>query len=136
MAAKAHEKTDATTKTVAGLYAFGVPQSQIADYIGIDSNTLRKYYSDEMKEAKAGANGKVAKFLFHAASGQALEDGAQYGDCLRAAMFWAKTQMKWRERTDINHTSDDGSMSPKPAITAVDAIEAAKQYQKIMGKDE
>jgi len=27
-------------------------------------------------------------------------------------------------------------MSPKPAITAVDAIEAAKQYQKIMGTDE
>jgi len=136
MAAKAHEKTDATTKTVVALYSFGVPQSQIADYVGIDSNTLRKYYLPEMKMAKTGANGTVAKFLFNAASGNALEDGAQYGDCLRAAMFWAKTQMKWRERTDINHTSDDGSMSPKPAITAVDAIEAAKQYQKIMGKDE
>jgi hypothetical protein len=51
-------------------------------------------------------------------------------------MFWAKTQMQWREKQDINLTSSDGSMSPKPAITAVDAIEAAKQYQKIMGKDE
>ena len=136
MAAKAHEKTDATTKTVVALYSFGVPQSQIAGYIGIDSNTLRKYYLPEMKVAKTGANAKVAQFLFNSATGQALKEGAQYGDCLRAAMFWAKTQMQWREKQHINLTSSDGSMSPKPAITAVDAIEAAKQYQKIMGKDE
>ena len=42
----------------------------------------------------------------------------------------------YSDRQDLNHSSADGSMSPKPTITAVDAIEAAKQYQKIMGTDE
>jgi hypothetical protein len=31
-------------------------------------------------------------------------------------IFWMKTQAGWRERKDINHTSEDGSMSPKPGI--------------------
>lgn len=41
----------------------------------------------------------------------------------------------YSDKQEHNLRSDDGSMSPRPAITAVDAIEAAKQYQKIMGND-
>jgi len=52
-------------------------------------------------------------------------------------LIWlGKQYLGQRDQQDLNHTSNDGSMTPKPAITAVDAIEAAKQYQKIMGKDE
>lgn len=35
----------------------------------------------------------------------------------------------------IDHTSSDGSMTPK-IITAIDPIEAAKQYLDIMGKND
>jgi hypothetical protein len=35
-------------------------------------------------------------------------------------MFWAKTRMGWRETQEINHTSEDGSMSPTRIV-----IEAA-----------
>lgn len=55
---------------------------------------------------------KVGKFLYTAASGKALEEGATHSDCIRAAMFWAKTQMGWKEVQGVDHTHkvvDDGS---------------------------
>ena len=121
-----HAPTDATRQTVQLHTMVGTTQADIARVLNIDEKTLRKYYRDELDLAKAKANATI---------GGALFNQAKSGDT-SAMIFWMKTQAGWRERKDINHTSDDGSMSPKPAITAVDAIEAAKQYQKIMGKDE
>jgi hypothetical protein len=89
-----------------------VPLDDIAAYIGIDRKTLSKHYDEEIQSAQIKANANVAKFLYSAASGKAIEHGATYADCVRSAMFWAKTRMGWRETQDINHTSEDGSMSP------------------------
>ena len=121
-----HAPTDATRQTVQLHTMVGTTQSDIARVLDIDEKTLRKYYRDELDLAKAKANATI---------GGALFNKAKTGDTA-AMIFWMKTQAGWRERTDINHTSEDASMSPKPGITAIDAIEAAKQYQKIMGKDE
>jgi hypothetical protein len=121
-----HAPTDATRQTVQLHTMVGTTQADTARVLNIDEKTLRKYYRDELDLAKAKANATI---------GGALFNQAKSGDT-SAMIFWMKTQAGWRERKDLNHTSDDGSMSPKPAITAVDAIEAAKQYQKIMGTDE
>ena len=121
-----HAPTDATRETVQLHTTVGTTQADIARVLDIDEKTLRKYYRDELDLAKAEANATI---------GGALFKRAKSGDTT-AMIFWMKTQAGWRERTDINHTSEDGSMTPRPSITAVDAIEAAKQYQKIMGKDE
>ena len=121
-----HAPTDATRQTVQLHTMVGTTQADTARVLNIDEKTLRKYYRDELDLAKAKANATI---------GGALFNQAKSGDT-SAMIFWMKTQAGWRERKDINHTSEDGSMSPKPTITAVDAIEAAKQYQKIMGKDE
>ena len=91
---------------------YGVPQYELATFIGIDDKTLRAYYREELDKGKIGAHERVGKFLFNAASGDALQDGATYADCVRAAMFWAKTQMGFREVKALEHTSPDGSMSP------------------------
>ena len=121
-----HAPTDAARQTVQMHTIVGTTQADIARVLGIDEKTLRKYYRDELDLAKAKANATI---------GGALFNRAKSGDT-SAMIFWMKTQAGWREKTDINHTSEDASMSPKPGITAIDAIEAAKQYQKIMGKDE
>jgi len=121
-----HAPTDATRQTVQLHTTVGTTQADIARVLDIDEKTLRKYYRDELDLAKAKANATI---------GGALFNRAKSGDT-SAMIFWMKTQAGWREKTDINHTSEDGSMTPRPSITAVDAIEAAKQYQKIMGKDE
>lgn len=107
-----HEPTDRTRAEVSALYSFGIPQEDIARYIGIDAKTLRKYYREELDSSVTKANAAVGRFLYQNATGSTLKDGASHSDCVRAAMFWAKTRMGWRETQDLNHTSEDGSMTP------------------------
>lgn len=110
---KEHEPTDKTRSEVSALASFGVPQEDIAAYIGISKPTLAKHYPEELAFSSIKANATVGKFLFSLASGQAIKQGATYGDCKTAAMFWAKTRMGWRETNQIDHTSSDGSMTPQ-----------------------
>jgi len=97
MTRRAHEPTPETRAEVVALTSFGIPETEIAGYLQIDPKTVRKYYRNELDTGALRANAKVGKFLFCAASGDALEKGATYADCVRAAMFWAKTRMRWRE---------------------------------------
>jgi hypothetical protein len=107
-----HEPTPQQRAEVSALKSFGVPLDDIAAYIGIDRKTLSKHYKAEIETAQIKANANVAKFLYSAASGKAMESGADHADCIRAAMFWAKTRMGWRETSQVDHTSSDGSMTP------------------------
>lgn len=117
-----HEPTDKTRAEVAALYSFGVPQADIANFIGVDAKTLRKYYRSELDTAALKANAAVAKFLYENASGAALRKGATNADCVRAAMFWAKTRMRWRETTHLDVTSSDRSMSPSESRIDAEAL--------------
>jgi len=101
-----HAPTDATRQTVQLHTMVGTTQADIARVLNIDEKTLRKYYRDELDLAKAKANATI---------GGALFNQAKSGDT-SAMIFWMKTQAGWRERKDLNHTSDDGSMSPKVGI--------------------
>lgn len=108
-----HEKTRESSIQVTALAANGVNISVIASYLGIAVPTLHKWYRKELQEGKASTSNKVGSFLKSAATGDALLDGATHADCLRAAMFWAKTQMGFKEVQGIDHTSTDGTMSPQ-----------------------
>jgi len=80
----------------------GTIQPDIARVLDIDEKTLRKYYRDELDLAKAKANATIGGALFNKAKG---------GD-VTAMIFWLKTQAGFREKTDLNHMSEDGSMTP------------------------
>jgi hypothetical protein len=114
-----HEPTHESRAEVKALASFGLPQEEIAKYIGISHPTLRKYYKDELNFSAIKANANVAKYLYNLASGNALKQGASHGDCSRAAMFWAKTRMGWRETTHLDHTSTDGSVTMPNVIKIV-----------------
>ena len=101
-----HAPTDATRQTVQLHTMVGTTQADTARVLDIDEKTLRKYYRDELDLAKAKANATI---------GGALFNQAKSGDT-SAMIFWMKTQAGWRERKDLNHTSDDGSMSPQAGI--------------------
>ena len=92
-----HQPTEKTRAEIVALRSYGVPIKEVAAYIGIDDKTLYKYYREELENSATKANANVGKFLYQAASGQALTTGASYSDCVRAAMFWAKTRMGWKE---------------------------------------
>lgn len=82
---------------------------QIADYFGIAKSTFysimerQPEVSLRYKRGKAKAIGSVSKGLLQKAQG---------GD--NAAMiFYLKTQAGWKETQNVDHTSSDGSMTPK-----------------------
>jgi hypothetical protein len=99
-----HEPTKALRDTVSMHTLVGTTQGDIAKIIGVDEKTLRKHYRDELDLAKARANASI---------GGALFNKAKAGDTT-AMIFWIKTQAGWREKHDINHASEDGSMTPRP----------------------
>jgi len=124
-----HQPTEKTRAEIVALRSYGVPIKEVAAYIGIDDKTLYKYYRDELELSSTKANANVGKFLYQAASGQALTTGATYSDCVRAAMFWAKTRMGWKETNVQEHTGANGADLPKNneiTITVVDARKNAK----------
>jgi|TARA_R110000824_G_scaffold87622_1_gene215960 hypothetical protein len=81
--------TDEERKQVGQMVAVGIPQEQIAMVIrdGIDADTLFKHFKKEIRESKILANTKVGGTLFNK---------VMNGDTT-AAIFWAKTQMGWKE---------------------------------------
>ena len=111
-----HQPTDKTRAEIVALRSYGVPIKEVAAYIGIDDKTLYKYYREELENSATKANANVGKFLYQAASGQALTTGATYSDCVRAAMFWAKTRMGWKETNVQEHTGKDGTALQPPVF--------------------
>ena len=103
MSCKAHEPTPAQRQLVQLHATIGTQHSVIADIIGIDAKTLRKHYRTELDHASAQANATI---------GGALFNKAKSGDTT-AMIFWMKTRAGWRERQEIDHTSSDGSMTPR-----------------------
>ena len=90
--------TDEERKQVEAMSGYGVPQSQIAALIqgGIDIETLVKHFRIELDQGKAKANAKIGSTLYQKAIN---------GDTT-ALIFWAKTQMRWKETQAI--TINDG----------------------------
>jgi hypothetical protein len=96
----AFEPTDAERKQVEALSGYGLPIEQIAVLVrdGIDADTLRKHFREELIRGKAKANGQIGKTLFQKAMG---------GDTT-AMIWWSKTQMRWSETMKHELTGDEG----------------------------
>ena len=101
-----HNPTSEQRQLVQLHCTIGTPQAVIADIIGVDDKTLRKHYREELDQSKAKANATIGGALFNKAKG---------GDTA-AMIFWMKTQAGWREKSEIDHTSSDGTMSPPREI--------------------
>ena len=115
-----HQPTEKTRAEIVALRSYGVPIKEVAAYIGIDDKTLYKYYREELENSAIKANANVGKFLYQAASGQALTTGATHSDCVRAAMFWAKTRMGWKE-TNIQEVKMADEPIAKVTIEVISA---------------
>jgi len=99
---KQHAPTDAQRRLVQLHASVGTPQDMIARLLEIDPKTLRLHYRDELDLSMANANATIAGKLFNK---------AQDGDTA-SMIFWLKTRAGWREKSDVNLISEDGSMSP------------------------
>jgi len=131
----ARPRKEVDYSTLDNLCAMQCTGEECASFLNMDYETLNRILKRDGKGgfkeyfALKGGKGKIS--LRRAQFQLATEDRNP------TMLIWlGKQHLAQKDKQDLNHTSEDGSMSPKPAITAVDAIEAAKQYQKIMGKDE
>ena len=118
MSRKPHTPDAKSRGEVSALCSYGIPHEEIANYLGIDAKTLRKHYRAELDTAHIKANATVGRFLFQNASGATLKEGASHSDCVRAAMFWAKTRMNWRETGETNQ-AEGGSYSPDSITVSI-----------------
>ena len=85
-----HKPTEITLKRARLLAGYRVPKEQIALIIGVNTDTLEKYYGDEMRKGIANTNRRVVK---------ALLQNALNGDTT-AQIWWTKAQLGWSERKD------------------------------------
>jgi hypothetical protein len=83
--------TEEQRKMVTLAAAVGLPHEDIAEALHVSRNTLVKYFGEELSLGALRANLKVASNLFKIATA----DPPQPGTVL-AAIFWAKTRMRWR----------------------------------------
>jgi hypothetical protein len=96
---------------VARLAAY-LTRDQLASFFGISAATFDKIRERQpevemtYKKARAKIIGKVA---------QSLVQDALDGD-VTSRIFFLKTQGGWREKSDVNLISEDGSMTPKPTL--------------------
>lgn len=100
--------TDADRQTVQALARCGIPQEQIALFVvnpstskPLDPKTLRLHFREELDNAAALANARVANNLFQIATSD--KPGS-----VAACIFWQKTRAGWRET--IYH----GAIDPEP----------------------
>lgn len=97
----AFKPTDNERKQVEAMSGHGLPIEQIAVLVrdGIDTDTLRKHFASELISGKAKANSEVGKTLFQK---------VMSGDTT-AAIWWTKTQMRWKETQQHELTGADGA---------------------------
>ncbi len=106
MSRRPHEPSKESRQLVQLHATIGTPQKVIADILDIDDKTLTKYYRAELDQAMARANASVGGALFNKAT---------KGDTA-AMIFWMKTRAGWREKHDVDVTSNGATI----ALTSVD----------------
>jgi hypothetical protein len=85
--------TDEQRRTVRAMAGFGAPRKAIAAYLKIDVARLNTLLGDELDQAEADANTKVAQALFTMATRQ---------NNVAAAIFWMKARGAWREKHEVD----------------------------------
>ena len=108
MGRKSKEYQKEIANKVEVMASIGISLLDISKVLDVSHPVLRRLYSKEWERGKVKANAKVAQRLF--------EKGVKEGDTA-SLIFWAKTQMGWREVQRVDHTSSDGSMASPQKIT-------------------
>ncbi|HAT5003101.1 TPA: terminase [Serratia marcescens] len=121
------------------LCLLGYTDAELANFFEVSEATINNWklehseFLESIKKGKAVADGEVASTLFNRAIGYTAKekreektaDGFKEVDAekhvpgdVTAMIFWLKNRQKdkWREKQDVNHTSDDGSMTPKAPV--------------------
>lgn len=96
-------------RQIQAMSMYGLTQDRISVVIGISVDTMHKLYAAEFAKGKGQAGLTIGKALFEKAKG---------GDTT-AMIFWAKTQMGWREKDRHNEAQASTSDKRKELVDAI-----------------
>lgn len=91
MAQKPHVPTEELKLKVEAAACTGANQKLIAKYIGIDEDTLVKYYGDILEMATLEKNINVSNSLYF---------NCTVKNNVTAQIFWLKCRARWKENPD------------------------------------
>lgn len=129
-----HQPDDQKRAQVRALAGFGIIQVDIANYLGIATNTLVKHYKKELEVGPVSANMKVASRLYDIAI------NGNDREAKIACMFWLKTRAGWKENNDfkgqinVNH-SDRMEQFHNEAKVNSQVAEATQKALRALGID-
>ena len=95
--------TEAEKQAVRLMAIAGIAHKSIAQAIKTDDETLRKYFKEDLENAADQANSSVVGALYKNA----------IGGNVTAQIFWCKTKLGWREKSEIEHS---GNIAITPVI--------------------
>ena len=78
--------------------------------MGINNDTLKKYYSEELEKGRIEANAAVAGTLY---------EKAKQGDT-PSMLFWLKTRAGWSEKNTTELTGEGGAPINIKVVTGID----------------
>jgi hypothetical protein len=100
-----------TRNKVFMLSTVGTRHEDIATVLSISTDTLTKYYKEELDKGRIEANASVAETLFK----QAKEGNTT------AMIFWLKSRAKWKESTQHEISGNpDGTPVEVKIVTGID----------------
>jgi len=85
-----------------------MPYEDISRKLKITSDTLVKYYKDELELGRADANAEIARTLY-----QQAKNGN-----VAAMMFWLKTRARWTEK----HQHEISGIDGQPIVTRIERV--------------
>ena len=105
-----HLATADTRNKVYNLSIVGTRYEDISLVLGVSSDTLTKYYKDELELGRIEANAAVAGTLY---------EKAKQGDT-SSMIFWLKTRAQWSEKNTTELTGEGGAPINIKVITGID----------------
>ena len=106
----AHLVTATTQNQVYELSKVGTRYIDIAFILGINDDTLVKYYKPELEKGRIEANAVI---------GNTLYEKARQGDTA-SMMFWLKTRAQWSEKNTTELTGEGGAPINIKVVTGID----------------
>lgn len=106
-----HLPTSDTRNKVFMLSSVGTRHEDIATVLSISTDTLTKYYKEDLDKGRIEANASVAETLFK----QAKEGNTT------AMIFWLKSRAKWKESTQHEISGNpDGTPVEVKIVTGIE----------------
>lgn len=105
-----HLATATTRNKIYNLSIVGTRYEDIALIMGINNDTLKKYYSEELEKGRIEANAAVAGTLY---------EKAKQGDT-PSMLFWLKTRAGWSEKNTTELTGEGGAPINIKVVTGID----------------